>query len=69
MTDFSQEFSQLEEQIESLLKRYQETTNENSSLRKKLADLIQEKAFWQDKQEKTVDKLKRMITQIKEQLT
>jgi uncharacterized protein (TIGR02449 family) len=69
MMDFDKEFTQLELQIETLLKRFQEISNENNILRKKIADLLREKAIWQNKQEKTGDKLKKILHQIKDELT
>lgn len=58
----------LELQIDTLLKRYQELCNENSLLRKKMAKLLQEKAVLVDKKQKTVAKIKQIISQVKTEL-
>jgi uncharacterized protein (TIGR02449 family) len=62
------DLSELELQIDTLVKRYQEINNENILLRSKLAKLLQEKAFLIDKKQKTIAKVKQIISQVRAEL-
>jgi hypothetical protein len=68
MQDLENELSELETLIASLLSKHQELGDENEMLRQKLAKLLQEKAVWQNKKEKTTAKIKQIINNMKREL-
>ena len=68
MDDINQDLTSLELQVEILLKRYQELSNENALLRSKLAKSLQEKAIFLHKTQKAIITIKQIINQIKNEL-
>lgn len=63
--EINNDLAALELQVEVLLKRYQELSNENALLRTKLAKSLQEKAILFHKVQKTILAIKQIIGQIK----
>lgn len=58
----------LELQIESLIKSREQLLSENSSLRQKLVKLTQERAELLDKNKRAGSKIKRIISQLRNEL-
>ncbi len=58
----------LELQIESLIKSREQLQTENSSLRQKLIKLTQERAELLDKNKRATSKIKRIISQLRNEL-
>lgn len=68
MDDLEQNLQELTSKIDLLLKRYQEVINENNIMRKKLADLIRERATLKNLQNKIEGKIKTIISGIKDEI-
>ncbi len=66
MTDA--ELRNLEAQIEHIIKAHQRLINENSSLRKRLEQVVRDRAIHLDKNQKIKDLLKHTIIQLKDKL-
>ena len=62
------ELKHLETQIEHIIKAHQKLTTENSSLRKRLEQVVRDRATHLDKNKKVKDLLKQMIIQLKDKL-
>ena len=62
------ELKHLESQIEYIIKAHQRLTTENSSLRKRLEQVVRERSIHLDKDKKVKDLLKQMIIQLKDKL-
>lgn len=62
------ELKHLEAQVEHIIKSHQQLTSENSSLRKRLEQVVRDRATHLDKNKKVKDLLKQMIIQLKDKL-
>ena len=62
------ELRNLEAQIEHIIKAHQRLITENSSLRKRLEQVVRDRAIHFDKNKKIKDLLKNTITQLKDKL-
>lgn len=62
------ELRNLEAQIEHIIKAHQRLITENSSLRKRLEQVVRDRAIHLDKNNKIKDLLKNTITQLKDKL-
>jgi len=63
------EFSGLEYQVDHLLRFLERLKAENNSLRQKLSSSIRERSELLEKNRKTAVKIKKVITQLKEQMS
>ena len=62
------DINRLSAQVEVLLKSRDQLRLENLSLHQKLVKLTNERAILADKKQKAADKLKRIISQLKDQI-
>jgi len=62
------ELRNLEAQIEHIIKAHQRLITENSSLRKRLEQVVRDRAIHLDKNKKIKDLLKNTIIQLKDKL-
>ncbi len=61
------EITELEAQIENLIRLLGRLKTENQSLRNRLASSVRERSLLQEKQQKAVVKVKRIISQLREE--
>lgn len=63
------ELSELEVQVDQLIHTVEKLQTENRSLRHKLADRIRQCTHLQESQQKATQKIKEIISQLKEELS
>lgn len=69
MTTTNPELSDLESQIDKIIKSHQQISLENASLRKQNSSLNNELSASQDKNKKATELLRRMLTKLQDELT